>query len=267
MTSNWHSNWYPASGPLAQVAAGVWSVHSASDAELAARVLPDGSTSVVFRSDGAVLRSSDEGWRPLDAMSVSGPRSSPFEFQLSPGGRMLIVQLQPAGAMQILGVPMSSLANAFDDLAAVAGPESHRLGDFVLDERDDQRSVRAIESWLMDRVRQHRPICERTAAVVREVTCRAGNIRVEDLAERVNLSRRHLGRMMMDRVGASPKLFARVARFDHAVQRARRCPDEPWAEIALDSGYADQAHLTREFVDLGGIRPSQLRGAAASTIW
>ena len=73
--------------------------------------------------------------------------------------------------------------------------------------------------------------------------------------------------MMNDRVGASPKLFARVARFDHAVQLARGRPDLAWAQIAVDSGYADQAHLTREFVDLGGIRPSQLRGADASTIW
>ena len=75
---------------------------------------------------------------------------------------------------------------------------------------------------------------EVTDAVVREVTRRAGSVRIDDLAEHVNLSRRHLGRIMNERVGISPKLFARITRFDRAVQLGRTQPDgavgvgSPW---------------------------------------
>ena len=103
--------------------------------------------------------------------------------------------------------------------------------------------------------------------VAREVARRAGSVRIDDLARHVNLSRRHLGRIMKERLGISPKRFARISRFDRAVQFGRAHPLEPWARVAFEAGYADQAHMTREFNEIGGIRPSDLRGATAATIW
>lgn len=261
------STWHPAPHDLANVLAGIWAVRAACDTDLSARVLPDGTTCLAFQRDGTVLRSCDNGWSPWATTCVSGPRTGSFDFTLNAAGRLLIVQLLPAGAMQVLGVPMSSLADTFEPLDAVLGSVSQEVSDFVLSDADDVSCVRTIERWLLDRIRTQRSICDVTDAVLQEVASRAGNVRVDDLARQVNLSRRHLGRIMRERVGISPKLFARITRFDRAVQLARLQPVAPWARVALDVGYADQAHLSREFVELGGIRPSELRGAAAATIW
>ncbi len=261
------STWHPAPSSLAGVLAGTWSVHAARDADLAARVLPDGTTCLVFQRGGTVLRSCDGAWRPWATTAVSGPRSGPFDFTLGAAGSLYIVQLRPAGAMQILGVAMSSLADRFEPLDAVVGSVPPRVADCVQSDADDGSCVRAIERWLLQRLWSQRAWCEVTDAVVGEVARRAGSIRVEDLARHVNLSRRHLGRLMHERVGYSPKRFARITRFDRAVQLGRRRPTVPWARVALDTGYADQPHLAREFARLGGIRPGDLRGAAAATIW
>ena len=262
-----HSIWYPAPSSLADVLAGIWSVHAAREAELSARVLPDGTTCLAFQRDETVLRSCDDAWRPWAATCVSGPRTGPFDIKLSAGGRILIVQLLPAGAMRALGVPMSSLADRFEQLDAVVGSVSQKVSNCVLGDADDLSCVRVIERWLLQRVRTLRTRCDVTDAVVQEVARQSGSVRVENLARHVDLSRRHLTRIMNERVGVSPKLFARIARFNHAVQLGRFRPRVPWARVALDVGYADQPHMAREFADLGRIRPSELRGAAAAMIW
>jgi len=261
------STWHPAPGSLAGVLAGIWSVHAAEDGDLSARVLPDGTSCLVFQRGGSELRSCDDGWRRWGATCVSGPRTGPFDFTLGASGRILIVQLRAAGAMPALGVPMSSLADRFEPLDAVVGSVSSRLRDRVQSDADDVVCVRAVERWLLDRIQSQPDRCTVTDAVTTEVVRRAGRVRVDDLADHVHLSRRHLGRIFRERLGIAPKLFARITRFDHAVQLSRALPAASWARLALDAGYADQAHLTREFAALGGIRPSDLRGAAAATIW
>ncbi|MBT8483992.1 MAG: AraC family transcriptional regulator [Phycisphaerales bacterium] len=261
------SHWHPAPRPLAGILAGIWSVHASREATLSARVLPDGTSCVVFQRDGTVLRSFDDAGRPWQATCVSGPRTGPFDFTLGAGGRILIVQLVPEGAMRAIGVPMSSLANRVERLDAVVETPPTPIVDLVQGDVDDRACVRAIEQWIMDCVRTTGTRCDVTDAAVDEVVRRAGCVRVEDLAGHVHLSRRHLGRLMRERIGIAPKLFARITRFQRAVRLGRTSPTVPWARLALDTGYADQAHLAREFGELGGIRPRDLRGDAAATIW
>ncbi len=263
------SNWYPAPNVLTGILAGIWSVHSPADRDLLARVLPDGTTYLVFQRDGTVLRSSDDHGRPWLAACVSGPRTEAFDIQLSSAGRILIVQLGSAGASQALGVPMSELTDNLEDLSSVIELD-HRfqhLNELICGEADDESCVRVIEEWLLPRAQFNSNVCMATKSVVDLVKNSCGKVRVEDLARQVDLSRRHLGRVVRQRVGFSPKLFARIIRFDHAVQLGRVRPVLPLSQIALAAGYADQAHMTREFADLGGIRPSDLRGEAGAMIW
>jgi len=262
------SNWHPASSSLTGIVGGIWAVQASSAANLSARVLPDGATCLVFKRDGAELCSCDDSWRPWAAASVSGPRSGPMDIKLGASGRILIVPLLPSGASKALGVPMSTMTDRFEDLDAVIGDISNRLKDCLQGDADELTCIRAIEQWLLERVKKSERIkYEVTDRLVQEVLCRSGSIRVEDLARRLDLSRRHVGRIVRENVGFAPKLFARIVRFDNAVQLGRFSPMSSLAQVALDAGFADQAHMSREFAELGGIRPSDLRGDAAAMIW
>jgi len=119
-------------------------VHSAREEDLSARVLPDGATSLVFQRDGSVLRSADGHWRPWAPACVSGPRTGPFDFTLSAAGQIFIVQLLPAGAMQALGVPLSSLVDRFEQTESGAGPDA----DLHLQDRG--RNAGHQRSWRVE---------------------------------------------------------------------------------------------------------------------
>ena len=83
-----------------------------------------------------------------------------------------------------------------------------------------------------------------------------GRLRVDSLAEQLNVSRQHLALQFRHKVGISPKLFARICRFraaNAALQRVQGAPD--WAQLALEHGYFDQSHLIHDFQDFAHSSP------------
>ena len=86
-----------------------------------------------------------------------------------------------------------------------------------------------------------------------------GRSRVADVADDVGWSRRHLVNKFAAEFGVTPKDSARIARFSasHAILRRTEIPS--LAEIAVDCGYYDQAHMAREWRELAGMAPSVWR--------
>jgi AraC-like DNA-binding protein len=71
------------------------------------------------------------------------------------------------------------------------------------------------------------------------------------VAAELGISSRMLQRRVNDAVGYGPKMLQRVLRF----RRLQALPPAPLAELALDAGYSDQAHMTVEVTQLSGISP------------
>jgi AraC-like DNA-binding protein len=75
----------------------------------------------------------------------------------------------------------------------------------------------------------------------------------------VGWSRQHLARRFHDEFGLSPKLAGRVVRFEKACRMLKSTPSfVSIAQVAASCGYYDQAHLTRDFVELAGCSPGRL---------
>ena len=67
---------------------------------------------------------------------------------------------------------------------------------------------------------------------------------------------RRLERAFARAVGVSPKVLDRVLRLRRAIRALER-GTPGWSAIACEAGYADQAHLIREFRSLAGITPAR----------
>lgn len=79
----------------------------------------------------------------------------------------------------------------------------------------------------------------------------AGGRDVAATAALVGISERQLRRRCLAAVGYGPKTLQRVLRFRRALALARR--GEPFADLALAAGYADQSHLANEVRALAGV--------------
>ncbi len=180
-----------------------------------------------------------------ERLSIAGPDTQPRVVTLPPGSRLVGLRLRPGAAGPVWGLPASELRDVSPDAAEVLGRDVTAALLEELASGGDPHAVllRAAE---LRGLRGPDPLV--AAAVLALGRPRA---RVDSVAAELGLSSRQLQRRIGDAVGYGPKMLQRVLRF----RRLQALEPAPLAELALDAGYADQAHMTVEVTQLAGISP------------
>jgi transcriptional regulator GlxA family with amidase domain len=81
------------------------------------------------------------------------------------------------------------------------------------------------------------------------------------LAAQLRVSRQHMAAQFRAKVGLSPKLYARIARFRRATDVLREARSPDFAQLALECGYFDQSHLIHDFQEFSGSAPERFLSA------
>ena len=166
--------------------------------------------------------------------------------------------LHPLAAQALLGCRSAELLGPGDHGHEVLGRAATELHDRVGSRADPDGWLDEVESWLRCRNADARRTSVRPEVVAAWQVAQAtgGRCRIEDLARTVQLSPRQLRALMVAETGLSPKQLCRQFRFDGVIARLAD-GDRTLAQIAAENGYADQAHLTREFRQMAGCTPTQ----------
>ncbi len=170
------------------------------------------------------------------------------------------IELSPLGCRALLGAPAAELWDLSFESADVMG----RAGDELW------QRLQPVHSWserfdicdevLVRRVGERR-VARELARCWRGIVASGGRLSVGRLAAETGYSRQHLTRLFRSEFGLGPKLASRIVRFEQAERALRTAPASvTLAEVATACGYADQAHLSRDFVDLAGCPPRELLG-------
>ena len=197
------------------------------------RVVPDACVDLIWSGERLI---------------IAGPDTRARVVALAPGARLVGVRLRPGAAGAVLGLPARELCDVYPDAADVLGRDR---AEALLDELctlgagDDPHAVllAALESRLPA---GPDPLVRAAVAALDRP-----HARVAAVAAELGLSARQLQRRVSDAVGYGPKMLARVLRF----RRLQALSPAPLVALALEAGYADQAHMTAEVTDLAGIPP------------
>ncbi|MEV6315743.1 helix-turn-helix transcriptional regulator [Streptomyces sp. NPDC051776] len=195
------------------------------------RVLPDGCTDLIWL-DGELF--------------VAGPDTRGYVPAVVPGAHYVGLRFPPGRGPDLLGVPADELRDHRVPLDALwPGADVRRLAERVADAPD---RAAALERIAVDRL----PGAPRPDPLLAIVVAglRAGEP-VSAVAAAAGLGERRLHRRALAAFGYGPKTLARVLRMNRALDLART--GAPFAEVAVDAGYADQAHLAREVKALAGV--------------
>ena len=196
------------------------------------RVLPDGCADILFENGDA---------------HVVGTMTRPLEVSRSSATSFVAVRFRPGGAFPFLSCPLGELTDQRVALEDLWSDQAH------VAERVTRGGVAALDSILAERLESAPE--PRVAAAVQSIERSGGRARVSALGEGLGLSRQHLKRLFDQHVGVGVKAFSRVVRLQH-VLRALDKEVLDWAELAVDMGYYDQAHLISDFNALTGETPS-----------
>jgi AraC-like DNA-binding protein len=175
-------------------------------------------------------------------------------------GRSCCVQVNftPLGARRFLGLPMSELTDRMVTLDEILGTWGRRLRQMLGEQADWHRRLDLAEQLVTERLMQAPPPSAEVAWALDKIVASGGRSTVTSIASEIGWSRKHLAQRFADQAGLGPKAVARIVRFTRAAGLASRVDGPGWAEIAAECGYADQAHLVREFRALAGATPKGL---------
>ncbi|MEO3385620.1 AraC family transcriptional regulator [Mesorhizobium sp. CAU 1741] len=175
----------------------------------------------------------------------------------------LEITLTPRGARRFFGMPMSELTERMVGLGDLGDKSLDRLRHQLGEEDDWDRRLELAEAFLQARLGMPSARPSPTGWAYDRIVASAGRATIGNLADHLGWSRKHLASRFHDEFGLPPKQVARIARFMNAQRLASGGEENGWAEIAAACGYADQAHLTREFRAFSGTTPSAWLSAAA----
>jgi len=224
-------------------------------------VLPTGLMHLVFRLSGPGVRIFDDAaggkGQPLGPALAGGPRAAFYAKDISAPSHSVGVQLLPGAALALLGLPADELAGRHVSLEDLWG-ESHTalVREHLLAAATPQQTLRRLEALLLQRLRAG-PAQGAHPLVEQALRQFEAGMSVEEAVARSGYSHRQFIRLFSQAVGLGPKLYGRVRRFQKALPMLQG--PMGLAAVAMEAGYSDQPHLSREFREFAGLTPEQYR--------
>jgi AraC-like DNA-binding protein len=187
---------------------------------------------------------------------ILGPQTGPVEEALAPGTTIVGVRLRPEAAHSVLGLPASAIVDLALDADELWGDRGHALQERVALAGCAGEAAahleRAVAGRLADATAPDAVVAE---AVRRLMSGRRANVR--SMAASLAISERQLRRRFETAAGLTPVTLRRILRFQRflALAWTHERPSTQVARLAVEAGYADQAHLNREAARLEGRSP------------
>lgn len=209
------------------------------------RVLPHPVTNAVFEGGAA---------------TAGGVTTTLFTRRLQGRGRALGVMFRPAGFRPLLGRPMHTVTDVTMPFADVVGDEVDGIAAEIAATADSGVAVDMVDAFLERLVPARPHPAETTMRLAETAATDPDLLRVHQLAEIAGCSVRTLQRRFADHVGIGPKALIRRYRLYEAAEAARDDVVD-WGAVAADLGYADQAHMIRDFHTAFGAPPAAYAAA------
>ena len=201
-----------------------------------------------------VLQMPNSAQRPsaLNAL-VSGLQYAPAVLRQDRDAFGLHVFIKPLGVRAILGVASEEISSLVLNLTDIWGNRADTLIDALLGAHTWHERFAVLDQAFLSKLNPFSPQPEICWAWER-LSKSHGSVPVQQLAREIGYSRRHFSERFREIIGATPKLVARVLRFERACRLIAR-NRLGLAQIASGCGYYDQAHMTREWCAFAGCSP------------
>jgi AraC-like DNA-binding protein len=208
-----------------------------------AETVPHPSVHMVFESSGR--------------SEIVGVMRTRFTRVLEGRGRVVGTKFRPGAFRPFVPRPVSAFTDRRVSVREVFGARAARIGARVMEHADDREGIAIVEALLRGFNAAPDDAMALAGRVAARVADDRGISRVDQLVREFETSRRRLQRVFSEYVGVSPKWVIQRYRLLDAAERVAAGTVVDWVDLALDLGYADQAHFIRDFKRLVGRSPAE----------
>lgn len=254
-----YDEWVPGPG-LKGIVTAYWRVAGDASNVPSPAILPDGHIELVFNLGDRVELEGPAYTGDQPDRAVVGLLSRAVRMKYGARVHTFGIRFHPARGAGFLGKTAPALTDKLIPLGQVCSRLDRILTPLFAENPDMEAEAgrSALDRVLVEHLLLALSADETVVTLVDRLNQSETPTLVSQIARELGLSSRQLQRRFVAAVGVPPKHFVRVLRFARVWQLATMSPLETWAELAAAHGYADQAHMVREFRAFGAEPPTHL---------
>lgn len=185
-----------------------------------------------------------------------GPFTSNYHLVLKGEIGMVGIVLKASSLHNFFGVRMSGLVNNRMALELLLPEQADSIQTTLKGTVTDEDKVQILEDFLLARLPDAKSRLSVIDEAVELIDQNQGCINVETVAENLNISKRYLEKKFLDKVGVSPKFYARIKRFTNLSKEVAYNKNLNWQDLVFKYGLHDQSHLVKEFMEFNQMNPT-----------
>lgn len=218
-----------------------------------------GCIEVMFTLRGAPWQTQTNGaFTPASHIELWGQIVQPLTFRMEGQSDIFGIRFSPAAAAFLLNEEIHAFNNQVLDLAGVLGHSIEELHARLQEAPSTAARIELADTYLLQKLSTHSKILPRihlVQQVMNEMTGKDFFDNIDRVAERYGISSRYLQKIFQHYTGLTPKLYAKIHRFQNSLLLIGK-GNQSLTAIAYECGYFDQSHFIREFKSFTGIVPS-----------
>lgn len=231
-----------------------WIAERTVGTEITERILPDGCVDIIFN-----FRTIDEEQTQQQGIPhIVGTMTSFLDITYSIGEvQMLGIRFRPTGITAFIQAPVYEFTDRNIDLRMVDSLFDQSFYKYLPERPTIKEKIEYIDNYFIRKLSDILTPDPRIVYAVNIITNTKGQISINEISKYIYLSQRQFERRFKYAVGISPKTFSRIIKFRNTIEYIKTNRDESLFSIAVDCGYYDHSHLTKEMKQLGGKLPNQ----------
>lgn len=192
---------------------------------------------------------------PIPTHHFYGQSSRPIQLATFGSFGVVGVNFYPYAIPHLFDLSSRHTTGVSLELQELFGNRANEIINTVINQSNNSSRIKYLTEVIEGLVHeggQRDPIIE---AAIQFFLVNEGQASIDDLCTHLGYSIRQVERNFKEKIGISPKLYSRIIRFHCAIRKYHRGNFENLSQLALCSGFSDQAHFIREFRQFAGINP------------
>lgn len=222
------------------------------------RIFPDGCIEIIFNcADRFKKFDNDTDFHIQAPCFIHGQLKTYFELEATGKISIFSARLHPAGLQPFVDFDVDTFTGSTLTISEVWGKDGETLETAILVCANHQERIILLEKFLLEKRQALKVDNAPVEFCVEAMLQNVGDVSIDKLANELEIGKRQLERRFTAAVGISPKLLARVIRFQNILQLIENKEFKSFTTVAYEGGFYDQAHFIKDFKDFTGLNPKQ----------
>ena len=232
------------------------SFHTDASGRLSLQMIPNGCVELIIHLNELHCDlENNNGWAQSPDFMILGLFTQPYEVRFSGMVNVFAIRFKPEGFYNIFGVPASEFKERYEDMTLVKCIGFRDFSNRIREEKSVASMIRRTEIYLLKSLQDNK-IDMSYVNLAAQLIRNTKGIKIDEISNKVFISKRQLEREFKIKIGISPKHYLRITRINEVLRFLNSNQSIDLTSLAYHCGYFYQAHFIHDFKRITGKNPS-----------